>query len=62
VAREGRGRHAAIAEQRDQWKRRALSAEAQLEKEHHRFGLKTGIAIGAGGVLLIAKAVAEIVR
>lgn len=52
----------AMANQRDLWKRRALAAEAQLEKERHRFGLKTGIAIGVTTTLALAKAVAEIVR
>lgn len=52
----------AIANQRDLWKRRALAAEKQLEKERHRFGLKTGIAIGATSTLLVIRALAEIVR
>lgn len=52
----------AIAEQRDQWKRRALSAEAQLERERHRLGLKTGIAVGVGTTLLIARAIQGVLR
>jgi hypothetical protein len=53
---------AAIAHERDLWKKRALDDEAQMARERHRAGFKTGIIVGVTATIAIAKAVAEILR